>query len=141
MDLLPNSLCCSLASRHAARRDFNQTRRICVIPDLLQADGLLDLLIVVGVLPAGGQLLEGVREDLALAVPGAANGLEQLEDWAVRVNVGILGFRLAFFKGHGAWGDKCDLHFLRHRRGPGALFHLKRCSLPDMTGSSSLSEP
>lgn len=75
---------------------------MCIIPDLLQADGLFDLLIVVGILPAGGQLLEGIREDLALAVPGAANGLEQLEDWVVNVHVGTLGFRLAFFKGHGA---------------------------------------
>lgn len=76
----------------AARYKRNKIRAICTVPDLLQADGLLDLLIVVGILPAGGQLLEGIGEDLALAVPGSTDGLEQLEDRIVRVHVGALGF-------------------------------------------------
>lgn len=65
---------------------------ICIIPDLLQADGLFDLLIVVGILPAGGELLEGIGEDLALAVPGASDGFEQLEDWVAHAHVRTLSF-------------------------------------------------
>lgn len=105
--LVSVSLCCPL--------QFNQTGSIGIIPDLLQADGLFDLLIVVGILPAGRELLEGIREDLALAVPGATNSLEQLEDRVVCVQVRTFSFRLAFFKGHGAWTDKCDIRFLPTR--------------------------
>lgn len=70
------------------------------IPDLLQRDWLFDLLIVVGILPTRGELLEGLREDLALAVPGASHSLVQLEDWVAHFHIRTLSFGLTFIIAH-----------------------------------------
>lgn len=54
----------------------------------MQADGLTDLLVVVGVVLPGGQLQERLGDQLALAVPGTSNSLVQLEDGITHVHVG-----------------------------------------------------
>lgn len=54
----------------------------------MQADGLTDLLVVVGVVLPGGQLQERLRDQLALAVPSTSNSLVQLEDGITHVHVG-----------------------------------------------------
>lgn len=58
-----------------------------VILDLMEADGLIDLVEVVGVVLSGGQLQERLRDQLALAVPGPSHSLIQLEDGITHVHV------------------------------------------------------
>lgn len=72
-------------------------------PDLLQSDGLFNLLIIVWIFPSGGQLLEWLREDLALAVPGAPNSFVQLEDRVAHFHARTLtlSLRLSFVVTHG----------------------------------------
>lgn len=60
----------------------------------MQADWLTGLLVVVRVVLPGGQLQEGLRDELALAVPGTANSLVQLEDGIAHVHVGSHALRL-----------------------------------------------
>lgn len=69
-----------------------------VILDLMQADGLTDLVVVVRVVLPGGQLQERLRDQLALAIPGPPHSLIQLEDGIGHVHVGghTLCLRLPF---------------------------------------------
>lgn len=53
----------------------------------MEADGLVDLVVVVGVVLPGGQLQERLRDQLALAVPGPSHRLIQLEDGITHVHV------------------------------------------------------
>lgn len=46
-----------------------------LLPDLLQGDGLFDLLVVVRVFFPGGQLEEGFRKERSLAVPAPPHSL------------------------------------------------------------------
>lgn len=66
------------------------------LPDLKQAGGLADLLVVVRVVFSGGQLEEGLGDKLALAVAGSAHGFVQLKYGVSYVYVGVkaLCFRL-----------------------------------------------
>ena len=59
------------------------------VPDLVQADGLADLLVVVRVVLPGGKLQEGLRDQLALAVAAPPHRLVQLEDGVAHVHVGV----------------------------------------------------
>lgn len=56
------------------------------LPNLVQGDGLADLLEVVWVVFPGGQLEEGLGDELALAVPAATHSLVQLEDGVTHVH-------------------------------------------------------
>lgn len=60
----------------------------------MEADGLADLLVVVWIVLLGGQLQEGLGDQLALAVPGAAHRLVQLEDGVGHVHVRGQALRL-----------------------------------------------
>ena len=62
----------------------------------MEADGLIDLVEVVGVVLPGGQLQERLRDQLALAVPGTSHGLIQLEDGISHVHVRGHALRLRF---------------------------------------------
>lgn len=62
--------------------------------DVLQADGLTSLLVVVGVVLPGRQLQERLRDELTLAVPGTSDSLVQLEDGIAHVHVGGHALRL-----------------------------------------------
>lgn len=74
------------------------------ILDLMEADGLADLVEVVGVVLPGGQLQERLGDQLTLAVPGSSHGLIQLEDGVAHVHVGghALGLRLPLVVVNGA---------------------------------------
>lgn len=73
--------------------------------DVLQADGLTGLLVVVGVVLPGRQLQERLRDELALAVPRASDSFVQLEDGIAHVHVGghALRLGLAFVVVNGTW--------------------------------------
>lgn len=58
-----------------------------IILDLMQADGLTDLVVVVRVVLPGGQLQERLRDQLALAIPGTSHSLVQLEDGITHVHI------------------------------------------------------
>lgn len=60
----------------------------------MEADGLADLLVVVGVVLLGGQLQERLGDQLALAVPGTTHSLVQLEDGVAHVHVRGQALRL-----------------------------------------------
>lgn len=67
---------------------YENTRRVSsVILDVMEADGLTDLVVVVGVVLPGGQLQERLRDQLALAVPGTSHSLIKLEDGITHVHV------------------------------------------------------
>lgn len=67
-----------------------------LILDLLEADGLIDLVVVVRVVLPGGQLQERFRDQLALAIPGTSHSLIQLEDGISHVHVRGHAFCLRF---------------------------------------------
>lgn len=60
-----------------------------VLPDLLERDGLVDLLVVVRVVLPGGQLKEGLSDELALIVPAPAHCLIHLEDGVAQVHAEV----------------------------------------------------
>ncbi|TNN85627.1 hypothetical protein EYF80_004260 [Liparis tanakae] len=62
-------------------------RNMDIIASLEEADGLADLVVVVGVVLPGGQLQERLREQLALAVPGTSHSLIELEDGIIHVHL------------------------------------------------------
>lgn len=66
---------------------FGPCRQSWVILDLMQADGLTDLVVVVRVVLPGGKLQERLRDQLALAIPGTSHSLVQLEDGITHVHV------------------------------------------------------
>lgn len=57
------------------------------ILDLMEADGLVDLLVVVRIVLPGGQLQEGFRDQLTLAVPATSHSFIKLEDGVTHVHV------------------------------------------------------
>lgn len=75
----------------------------CVVLDLVQAGGLTDLLVIVGVVFPGGQLQERLRNQLTLIVPGPSHSLVELEDGIAHVDVGrqTLCLGLSFIVVHG----------------------------------------
>lgn len=75
------------------------------LPDLLEGDGLFDLLVIVRVFFPGGQLEERFREELSLAVPAPPHSLVQLEHWVTHVHTGAqaLRLRLTLVIMHRAW--------------------------------------
>lgn len=60
-----------------------------LLPDLLEGDGLVDLLVVVRVVLPGGQLKEGLSDELALAVPAPTHCLVHLEDGVAQVHAEV----------------------------------------------------
>lgn len=62
-------------------------RQSSTVLDLMEADGLADLVVVVRVVLPGGQLQERLRDQLALAIPGAPHSLTQLEYRIAHVHV------------------------------------------------------
>lgn len=72
----------------------NKPDIFCAILDLMEADGLANLVVVVGVVLPGGQLQERLRDQLALVVPGTSHSFVQLEDGVAHVYVG--GHTLCF---------------------------------------------
>lgn len=67
-----------------------------VVPDLVEADGLADLLVVVRIVLPGGELEEGFRDQKALAVPAPPHSLIQLEDGVAHVHAGVQTLCLRF---------------------------------------------
>lgn len=53
----------------------------------MEADGLVNLVVVVGVVFPGRQLQKRLRDQLALAVPGTSHSFIQLEDRVTHVHV------------------------------------------------------
>lgn len=59
------------------------------IPNLLEGDGLVNLLVVVWVVLPGGQLKKRLSYELPLTVPAASYSLVHLEDGIGHVHVGV----------------------------------------------------
>lgn len=64
------------------------------VPDLLQTNGLFYLLVIVGIFPAGRQILEGFGKQLALAIPRASHGFIKLEDGVAHLHARTLTLSL-----------------------------------------------
>lgn len=58
-----------------------------ILLDLMKAERLSDLLVIVRVVLPGGQLQEGLRDQLALIVPGSSHSFIKLEDGITHVHV------------------------------------------------------
>lgn len=86
MNLFQITLFCGTTSQicHLLSRDT--VLPLFGLPDLLEGDGLADLLEVVWVVLPGGQLEERLGDKLSLAVPSAPHGLVQLEDGGTHVH-------------------------------------------------------
>lgn len=67
-----------------------------IILDLLEADGLIDLVVIVRVVLPGGQLQERFRDQLALAIPGTSHSLIELKDGIGHLHVRSHAFCLRF---------------------------------------------
>lgn len=105
---------------------FINSWTICIfLPDLLQRDGLFNLLVVVRIFPAGWKLLERLREKLTLVVPGTPHSLIQLEDWVTYFYIRTLGLWLSFIIANRAWKIYEVLIFIdKKARSPVLLPHM-----------------